>query len=155
MCRAYDESVDTAAKTATPDYNERYVAYTRPRTFFPRAHDARASCGNLPGELEVRCASPMFVHGRLAYGTDQGRWLMEQVQATPDGAKRRSTRPQHAFHDEDSLGATPSNSSGSDALSVRQGALSSGERAMWQQPRILLAIGAVACFLLLIFAVSR
>ena len=88
-------------------------------------------------------------------GLERERRLMEQVQATPDGAKRRSTRPQHAFHDEDSLGATPSNSSGSDALSVRQGALSSGERAMWQQPRILLAIGAVACFLLLIFAVSR
>ena len=102
--------------------------------------------------------------GRLAYGTDQGRWLMEQVQSAPDGAKRRaSTRPQHAFHDPDSLLAPPTGGASApaaappaDALSVRQGALSAGSDQKWMmQPRVLLVAGAAACFLLLIFFVSR
>ena len=89
---------------------------------------------------------------RLAYGTDQGRWLMEQVQSAPDGAKRRlATRPQHAFHDEDTLGAVPPQpQQPSDALSVRQGALCAGaEGPVWKQPRVLAAAGCAIGFLLL------
>ena len=36
---------------------------------------------------------------RLAYGTDQGRWLMEQT-SSETNAKRRPQRPQRAFHTE-------------------------------------------------------
>ena len=38
---------------------------------------------------------------RLAYGTDQGRWLMQQVGSSTDGApaKRRARTPsRHAYH---------------------------------------------------------
>ena len=41
---------------------------------------------------------------RLGYGTDQGRWLVQQVGTRgsgADGAKRRSTRPPRAFHEMD------------------------------------------------------
>ena len=97
---------------------------------------------------------------RLAYGTDQGRWLMEQVQSTPDGAAKRraATRPQRAFHDEDSLSTDSSTPAAvpSDALSVKQGGLCAGsERPVWQQPRVLLAAAAVVGFLFLVLVVSR
>ena len=88
------------------------------------------------------------------------RWLMEQVQSA-DGAKRRAaTRPQHVYHTEDTLAATPAASAPAavDPLSVRQGALSAGSEKLppWMmQPRVLLAIGAAVCFLGLIFFVSR
>lgn len=42
-------------------------------------------------------ATPDY-NSRLAYGTDQGRWLNEQVACKGD-AKRRAARPQRAFHD--------------------------------------------------------
>ena len=96
---------------------------------------------------------------RLAYGTDQGRWLMEQVQATPDGAaKRRATRPQHAFHNDDTICGPPQTGApapASDALSVRQGMPSEGGKQLWQQPRVMLAVGAALSMLFVIFLVSR
>ena len=98
---------------------------------------------------------------RLGYGTDQGRWLMQQVEATADGAPKRrpKTRPQHAFHDESSLSAVPpaaTTAAAPDALSVRQGALSAADgKQLLQQPKVLLAIAAGLSFLMLIFYVSR
>ena len=61
---------------------------------------------------------------------------MEQVQATPDGAaKRRATRPQHAFHNDDTICGPPQTGApapASDALSVRQGMPSEGGKQLWE-----------------------
>ena len=104
--------------------------------------------------------SPLSVHfpRRLGYGTDQGRWLMQQVQAKDGAPKRRAARPQHAFHDESTLSAIPPTAaSAPSAADVKQGAISAGvERGqMLQDPRVLMAIGGAVCFLLLIYLVSR
>ena len=63
---------------------------------------------------------------RLAHGTDQGKWLLEQVN-TDAAAKRRAARPAaRAFHDMDqlpNLSEETSKGKQTDSLAVRQGAL--------------------------------
>eukprot|EP00965_Chrysotila_dentata_P230150 6197605-Pleurochrysis_carterae.AAC.2 len=57
--------------------------------------DAHFQVLRLPHFSLGSCASQ-----RLAFGTDQGRWLLEQVANKGTGvAKRRSGRPHHVFHD--------------------------------------------------------
>ena len=92
-----------------------------------------------------------FALRRLGYGTDQGRWLMQQVQAKDGAPKRRSTRPQYAFHDESSLAAIPPSAASS--APSKLGAISTGAEKgeLWQDPRVLMALG----ILLLIYFVSR
>ena len=82
---------------------------------------------------------------------------MEQVASDNVKHRRTNSRPQHAFHDPDSLAtlAVPEKPA-ADALSVRQGALSAGsDKAVWQQPHVLMGVGCVCLFLLMIFYVSR
>ena len=69
---------------------------------------------------------------RLAYGTDQGRWLMEQVQN--DAAKQRKNKPPvRAFHDMNEVDLQgEGDAKKPDALAVRQGALSGMTAAPWQ-----------------------
>jgi len=45
---------------------------------------------------------------RLAYGTDQGRWLQQQVDAADGGTKRRSRAPsQRVFHEIEDVSLEP------------------------------------------------
>ena len=38
-------------------------------------------------------------NARLGYGTDQGRWLMEQVSTKEEGTAKRRGRPARVFHE--------------------------------------------------------
>ena len=56
---------------------------------------------------------------RLAYGTDQGRWLAEQVQGSSrHGTHRRTNSGSRAFHDLDQLQPFAGSTSQQDALVV-------------------------------------
>ena len=95
---------------------------------------------------------------RLAHGTDQGKWLLEQVK-TDSAAKRRGARPAaRVFHDVELLHDHP-NDDGKDkkvdALAVRQGAISIDEnsgmpmvlaRALARRDPKMLAVGAAIVF---------
>ena len=69
---------------------------------------------------------------RLAHGTDQGKWLLEQVK-TDSAAKRRGARPAaRVFHDVELLHGHTSDDGKDkkvDALAVRQGAISIDENS--------------------------
>ena len=90
---------------------------------------------------------------RLAYGTDQGRWLMEQVHN--DAAKQRKNKPAaRAFHNMNDVDLQgEGDAKKPNALAVRQGALSGFTEAPWQITLRRLSLRNagifVVCFLVL------
>ena len=97
---------------------------------------------------------------RLAHGTDQGRWLMEQVDTDAAANRRRSARPaQRVYHDVEQL--LPSEAKCKkqpDSLAARQGGWSLDDssglpmllaRALARRDPRLYAIAAVVLVFIL------
>ena len=87
---------------------------------------------------------------RLGYGTDQGRWLMEQVNTKDgDGAQQRrkaARAPQRVFHDV-SLGPPATESADSAKDDVKNGSLSTTTRRSQKQNALYAAIAFAALLL--------
>lgn len=88
---------------------------------------------------------------RLGYGTDQGRWLMEQVNTKDggDGAQQRrkaARAPQRVFHDV-SLGPPEASSADSAKDDVKNGSLSTTTRRSQKQNALYAAIAFAALLL--------
>ena len=64
--------------------------------------DHGAACGGRMAESALLDENSIPDYNeRLAFGTDQGRWLQQQVSQQgidASGPKRRTVRPQHVFH---------------------------------------------------------
>lgn len=107
-----------------------------------------------PGKVDV----PDY-NERLAYGTDQGRWLMEQVNNGNggDAAKRRHARtPSRVFED---ISGPPMNTNGTTAevAEVKNGGISATSRSpsSLRNATALYASGAFATLLLIYFLFFR
>ena len=87
---------------------------------------------------------------RLAYGTDQGRWLQEQVNAGGKNTHRRTNSGSRAFHDLDSMHPDPAHTAqAAAALSVSSGAdgrfqrVYDGLHKVSSRPNLLALVGVL------------
>jgi hypothetical protein len=107
-----------------------------------------ASCLSAPPVTALAVTENIIIPRRLAYGTDQGRWLQQQVAQGDNGPKRR-TRPQHVFHPIDSL--EPSAASAA-PHSSRPAIEEADDTKMFVLPGI---IGGIMVILLFVFLLTR
>jgi len=117
--------------------------------------------GCAPRVVMCRSDDTPDYNARLGYGTDQGRWLVQQVAPTGgDAPKRRAMArtPQRVYHEigDSVLSSEQAAPLKPDATLLRQGALSARERSSSRSRLTQLAAAAgIICLCLLALQLFR